>query len=358
MLSGQPARDPLAVVERLLAVQGQDGRGARLAIRARSRGLTAGDVDRALTQDRSMVITWLNRGTLHLVRSEDFPWLHALTTPRLVAAVTRRLRQEGVSERQAELGVRTIERSLEAEGPLDRSRLGERVAAVGVPTDGQALVHLLGLGSLRGLIVRGPMAGTDHAYALTADWLGPIPSVDPEQALGELARRYLAGHGPASDRDLARWSGLPLGAARAGLRAIGAELRERHDGLVDLARRPSTARLPGPKLLGAFDPLLMGWTSRDPILGAASHIVTRNGMFRPFALVEGRAVATWGLPGGKTTLDPFRPLTSGERGALDREARDVLRFLGPRPRKPGSSRRSGELGAKKMHGSGHAFEFH
>jgi len=174
------------------------------------------------------------------------------------------------------------------------------------------------------------MSGADHAYALTADWLGPIPSVDLERALGELARRYLAGHGPASDRDLARWSGLPLGRARAGLRAIRAELTERHDGLVDLARRPRAARPPGPKLLGAFDPLLMGWTSRDPILGAAGHIVTRHGMFRPFALIGGQAVATWGLPGGETTLDPFRRLTSGERGALDREARDVQRFLDPR----------------------------
>ena len=72
LLSGPPARDPVTVAERLLAVQGQDPRGARLAIRARTTGLTAADVDRALTEDRSLLITWLNRGTLHLVRSEDY----------------------------------------------------------------------------------------------------------------------------------------------------------------------------------------------------------------------------------------------------------------------------------------------
>ena len=60
-------------------MQGQDPRGARLAIRARTRGLTAAHVDRALTADRSLVITWLNRGTLHLTRSEDYWWLHPLT---------------------------------------------------------------------------------------------------------------------------------------------------------------------------------------------------------------------------------------------------------------------------------------
>jgi hypothetical protein len=73
LLAGPPTRHPVAVAERLLAIQGQDPRGARLAVRARTEGCSAADVDRALTEDRSLLITWLNRGTLHLVRSEDYP---------------------------------------------------------------------------------------------------------------------------------------------------------------------------------------------------------------------------------------------------------------------------------------------
>src|SRR5918995_3651407 len=116
LLAGPPARDPVAVAERLLAVQAQDPRGARLAIRARTTGLSTADVDRALTEERSLVITWLNRGTLHLVRSQDYPWLHALTTPPLFTAAARRLGQEGVSPAAAERGVAVVERSLAAEG--------------------------------------------------------------------------------------------------------------------------------------------------------------------------------------------------------------------------------------------------
>ncbi len=328
LLSGPGVRDPLEVVERILAVQAQDARGARLAIRARSRGLTAADVDRALTLDRSLVITWANRGTLHLIRREDYPWLHALTAPRMAAGNTRRLRQEGVSEHAAERGVRTIVHALEREGPLTRQELRERLEAAGVPTQGQAIVHLFALASLRGLIVRGPMTGSRQAFALTAEWLGPLPGVDEEVALAELARRFLAGHGPATDRDLARWSGLPLGRARAGLRRIGSELDEGPQGLVELAAGKRRAPLPGPKLLGAFDPVLMGWTSRDAILGSASHIVTTNGVFRPFALVRGQAAGTWTYPRAEVRLDPLRDLTEIERRALDREARDVRRFLG------------------------------
>ena len=58
----------------------------RLAIRARTAGVSAAEIDRALTDERSLLITWLNRGTLHLVRTEDYPWLLALTAPRLVTA--------------------------------------------------------------------------------------------------------------------------------------------------------------------------------------------------------------------------------------------------------------------------------
>jgi hypothetical protein len=49
--------------------------GARLAVRACTEGVSAADVDRALTEDRSLLITWLNRGTLHPAASEDYPWL-------------------------------------------------------------------------------------------------------------------------------------------------------------------------------------------------------------------------------------------------------------------------------------------
>jgi hypothetical protein len=181
-LAGEPARDPVAIAQRLLAVQGQDPRGARLAIRARSTGLTAADVDRAL-DGRALLITWLNRGTLHLVRSEDYPWLHALTTPPLMTSSRRRLRQEGVGEAAAERGVETIERSLAEEGPLTRAELRDRLDSAGVRTEGQALVHLLFLATLRGIAVRGPMRGREHAYVLTRDWLGPQRPVDREVAL-------------------------------------------------------------------------------------------------------------------------------------------------------------------------------
>jgi hypothetical protein len=326
-LSGEPLRSPEAVAERLLAVQGQDPRGARLAVRARTAGVTAADVDRALSEDRSLLITWLNRGTLHLVRSEDYPLLQQLTTPPLQTSAQRRLRQEGVEEKDVERAVRIVEKAL-AEGPQTRVQLRELLERKKVPTANQALIHLLFLAAVRGIAVRGPMVGKEHAYVLVRDWLGESKPLDREKALAELARRYLVGHGPADDRDLARWAGLPLRDARAGLAAIASELEQREDGLVDLKGRPDPAPLPPPRLLGAFDPLLLGWTSREEVVGPHEVLVTTNGIFRPFALVDGRAVARWGLAGGKVTIEHLGEVRPEDAAALEKDAQRVLGYLG------------------------------
>jgi hypothetical protein len=175
------------------------------------------------------------------------------------------------------------------------------------------LLHVFFRAAIDGLAVRGPMLGKQHAYVLVREWLGAQPQVEREWALRELARRYLSGHGPASDRDLARWAGLPLRDVRAGFAQL--DLVER-DGLLDLPGKPPPAQLPPPRLLGAFDPLLHGWIDRSAIIASAhTRRVLDGGMFWPFALARGRAVARWKLEKNRVALDPFEPVGAGERAA-------------------------------------------
>lgn len=314
---------------RLLAIQAQDLRGARLAFRPRSTGLAAADVDRALTEERSLVVQWLNRGTLHMVRSEDLRWLHALTAPAQLTATLKRLADDGLSPDAADRGVAAVAAALAEEGPLVRSALAERIAAAGVRVAGQAAYHLMGLAGQRGISVRGPVAGREQAYVLVRDWLGEeaLAPVDRDAALAELARRYLAGHGPAGPRDLARWAGIGLRDARAGFAAIAGELADAGGELADLRDRAEVGELPPPRLLGPFDPVLFGWTSREQVVGAHPGIVTVNGIFRAFALAGGRAVATWTAPAGRVVLSPLEPIAPEDAAALAEDAADVERFL-------------------------------
>jgi hypothetical protein len=281
-----------------------------------------------MTEDRSLLITWLNRGTLHLVTADDYPWLHALTTPPLLTGNRRRLAQEGVNPNAAEHAVEVIARSLADDGPLTRDQLRDRVEAVGVRTEGQALVHLLGLASMRGLIARGPVIGNQHAYVLVRDWIGVPEPVARDRALAELARRYLVGHGPADERDLAKWAGVGLGDARAALESIARELDVRPGGVVRLATARAADGLPPPRLLGPFDPLLLGWTTREPILGRHDAKVVTGGIFRAFALVRGRGAATWRISRERVELEPFVRLRRADAEALHADAEDVVRFLG------------------------------
>jgi hypothetical protein len=329
LLTGPPGRDAVTVAQRLLAVQAQDPRAARLAVRARTRGVSASDVDRALTEDRSLLITWLARGTLHLVAAEDYPWLQVLMTPQLRAGCGRRLAQESVSPADADRAVALIVTTIGDQGPCTRAELRDVLERAGIPVAGQALVHILFRASIDGWIVRGPIVGGDHAFVLVRDWLpelSPADAVDRESALAELARRYLAGHAPASERDLARWAGVALRDARAALTAIAGSIRAEGDQL-ELRDRARLAPLPPPRLLGGFEPTLVGWSSREWILGAHDAAIVTGGIFRGFALVDGRATATWTLDRGEVVLAPFEQLSGDVVAALEADGGEVLRFL-------------------------------
>jgi hypothetical protein len=146
--------------------------------------------------------------------------------------------------------------------------------------------------------------------------------------LARLATRYLTGHGPATANDLATWAGITLKDARAGLSAINSTTVRRDDDLVDLADRTAPAQPPEPRLLGAFEPVLLGWSDREWLVGSNADLIAVGGVFRPFALVDGKAAATWGLSGNRITIRPFRPLREQDQSALAQDARRVLRFLG------------------------------
>jgi hypothetical protein len=59
----------------------------------------------------------------------------------------------------------------------------------------------------------------------------------------------------------------------------------------------------------------------------ARGIVTVNGIFRQFALVGGRAVATWTFARGRVELAALERLAPADAEALEWDAGDVARFL-------------------------------
>jgi hypothetical protein len=308
-------------------VQAQEPRAARLAFRARATSLTAADVDHARTGDRSLLRAWVMRKTVHLIPSEDAGWLVPLFAESTVRWSRGRLAHFGLDRRAQDRAMKFVHDAIDSEGPLTRREIGARLNEAGYALESEHKVHLWLLATLDGELCLGPDRGAYACLVRTSDWLGKPERRSREDSLAELAVRYLRGYAPASERDFARWAGLPLRDARAGLRAIASELKVRPDGLFELSSSRRTPKLPPPRLLGAYDPILLGWTSRAPLLGDHQEIVTVNGLFRPFALAGGAAVARWAMPKGEVVLEPFGRLAPAVRAALNKDAADVARFL-------------------------------
>jgi len=280
-LTGTPATSVEAVAARLVGVQAQDLAFARLAFRPRTAGVMAADVDAAL-RERALVWTWAMRGTLHLVAAQDAGWLVGLLGPIFAAKGRPRRLALGLDDARCERALALLRDVLAADGPQTRAALAARLP---IDRAGQAPAHLVAYAALRGVISRGPPAGREPTYVLLEDWLGSAPApVEEDDALARLARRYLAGHGPATAQDLAAWSGAGLRRARRAFELIARELCEageagamlRSGGAGEELRpvaddRPPAARVrPGTRphvaLLGHFDPYLLGYASRDLVL--------------------------------------------------------------------------------------------
>ena len=309
---------------------------AGLALRARSEGLTAERVDRARLSDRSIVLSWAMRWTLHLISAEDHGWLVPLVTEPRIANAHRRLRQEGVPPERAAAALRLIEGMLDREGPLTRLEIAERLRRRKIRTDGQALVHLLWLASADGGICYGPDRGRDRCLVLTRDWLGRPSTLEREAAATELAIRYLAAHGPAQPVDLAFWSGLRLAEAKQGWRSIEDRLTEvgtSRGPRWDLRSRAAAAPAGLVRLLPSFDEYLLGWKDRDFALPDAhrTKVNRGGGWIHQVLLDDGRVVGTWSTErtssARRLEVHPFSRLPSRVRSGIADEAENLAAFL-------------------------------
>ncbi|MCB0865431.1 MAG: AlkZ family DNA glycosylase [Solirubrobacterales bacterium] len=301
-------------------IQAQDVRASRLALRSRVPGIERADIE----ADEALVRTWTVRGTVHLIPAADHGWLHALTGERNRSYYERLIEQRGAIE-AARRALPAMVAMLEERGPLSRAELLTGLEERGSPSLGPRAVNVL----MPWACVSGPIVGLPDGRFRAAD---PPPLVDREQALATMGRRYLAGYGPATERDLAKWSGLPLGTCRRAFEAHGET-----ECAGELHALPGTldAELPSPpsvSLLAPFDTALLGWASREPIVRAADEagVLPGGGILRAVALARGRAVATWRIEGSghkrRLTLDAFGRAPA-KRG-LAEEVADVGRFLG------------------------------
>jgi Winged helix DNA-binding domain len=332
--------DPAAITRAIVAAQAQSFDAARHQLRVRSTGLSAVEVDRAFEHERSVVRTWLMRGTLHLCAADDLRWMLDVLGPNSNRLGASRRIGLGLDDATCRRGVSVLRKAL-AHGPLARRQLRERLVAAGVIEEpvGQRLIHLLFHAATLGVICSGPRMGRDDSFVLLDDWVPASGGPRGEAALVELACRYLAAYGPASVADFAAWSGLPSGMAKLGMAGIGPGMLAfpgAVPALWTLGPVAPEARSGRPvvRLLGHFDTFLLGYRRREHVGDAAAEAWIHQGgggWIRPVICVDGWIVAGWRLDsrgsGFEITVIPFVPLSGRIEAGIDREAVSISAFL-------------------------------
>jgi hypothetical protein len=324
----RPARTVAAAVALTTAVQAQDHPAARLGVRARSVGLDEADVVHAVAETRTVVRTWLMRGTIHLVDVSDLRWLVALFGPALQRKFATRWRQIGLTQPFVDRCVALLPQVLRT-GPRTRAEIVADLEGAGLRftfDDPQAAYHVLLYASSLGIVCRGADRRRTATFALIDQWVPDAPAGPRgDDALAELTRRYFQAFSPATAADFTTWSGLAGGPA---LSLIRDELTP-----ADVHGRPgfrlgAVEPAGGVRLLPAYDNYLIGYRERAFIEDGHRGRVYEGGVIRASVLVDGRIAGLWRVDRDRLVVTPFETYSARTRRAVESEAADVARFLG------------------------------
>ncbi|MBW3663674.1 MAG: winged helix DNA-binding domain-containing protein [Actinobacteria bacterium] len=295
LLTGPGAVSPRDAVAHLLALQAQEYAGSTWSIAQRTRGSTDAEVDRAL-DDATLVRTHVLRPTWHLVTAADLRWLLDLTGPRVIGHNRSRYRQVGLDDAVLQTGCEALAAALRGGRAVPRSEARQILEDAGTEPDGQRLPYLLMHAELTGVVCSGPRSGNQHTYALVDDRAPRTPSRDRDAAVTELVRRYLQGHGPASDADLRWWASLTLTDIRGALEELQDTLEHRDvEGVRYWWAEPTSRRAGGTRvhLLPTYDELFVGFQATRGMEVGAGRSSGRLGVPTGVVVSDGVPAGRW-----------------------------------------------------------------
>ena len=336
-LEGAPEADATAVVGRMLAFQAENPSQVAWAVGTRCGAVDEEAVLGAL-DDGAFLRTHALRLTWHYVCPADLGWLLDLTRPRVLPSYDRQLRTAGIEGRRRTRLLDLVAAAV-AGGPLTRIELGERLAEQGERLTGFGLMVLAAAAEVEALVCSGPRAAGEHTYAAYADRVVAGRDLAGDEALAELAVRYLTGHGPATDRDLAYWSHQSLTVARQALASAGGALAT-----VEVAGRtywhfagdgPPPAAQPRAHLLQILDEYYRGYQDSRDLLDLADLQARGPERFVGMAIVGSQILGEMRRSVTAATarfeVRPWRTPHPGELDLLEDAAGRYAAFLGRRP---------------------------
>jgi hypothetical protein len=336
-IAGAPFEKPVDVVTWLGAVQAQDFAGAKWALGLRMQGATDESIEQAFA-DGTILRTHVMRPTWHFVAPADIRWMLTLTAPRVNALNASYYRKLALDDAVFMRSNALLAKALQGGKQLTRAELVSVLKQSGIATDDLGFVYLLGRAELDGVVCSGARRGKQFTYALLEERAPQARTLERDEALAELTRRYFTSHGPATLQDFVWWSGLAAIDAKAGIEMVKPQfVHEVVDGQAYWFS-PSTPTAkdlsPTASLLPNYDEYIVGYTDRSASFDTrhATKLDARgNILFNYMMVIDGQIAGTWKRTLKKNTVvieaNPFTPLSEAETRALVASANRYGEFL-------------------------------
>lgn len=353
---GRTALDVEAAVRAVVALHSSDPITPHLAAWARVPDYTTGALDRALATDRTLWRLHAMRRTLFVAPREDAGLLDGAAGREVAAKERRQL--EGWIARElpgrkrparwlAAIEAKVLD-ALAAGEPASTQELARRVPELATELTmgsgkwaqraaiGSKVLFVMALDLA---LVRTRSSGTwrasQYRWARSATWFGGAPAaMEPAPARVELARRYLATHGPVTSTDLRWWTGWTAKHASAALAALDARCVELEGGGEAFVLPDDTERIRDVPsqvaLLPGLDSTPMGYKERAFFLGPhQSALFDRNGNIGPTVWLDGRIVGGWAQrPDGTVVHRLLERVGAKDARRIAREAEALGAWLG------------------------------
>ncbi len=298
LLDGKKFKTPEEIVSYMGAMQSQSFEMAKWAIGIRLPGSTNLSIEEALNNGK-IIRTHILRPTWHFVSAEDIHWMIDLSAPRLKNTFLTYGKMLRIENDILKKTIPLIETALLDNNHLTRQEISAYLNTKGLNLETNALSHLMRYAELDGLVCSGKFKGNRQSYCLLEELVPRQAVLCHEEALEKLARKFFTSHGPATLHDFIWWSGLKISDAKKALELIKDDfITEEINGRIFYFK--NDIQIPDNTndsllLLPPFDEYVVSYKDRSEIVDDENYgkVMTKNGLFSPTVMYNGRIVGSW-----------------------------------------------------------------
>jgi hypothetical protein len=312
-------------------------------------------LDNALFEAKSLVKTWVMRGTLHIIPSTELPVYNRSLRRMWFEHHGRYMRAPewpSLEQRRNQIYPKILQ-ALTTK-PLKRKDLSDKVRSL--LKDGSLPYERLfsGWGGIlketayEGLTVHAEPCERESCIAKLSQWLPPIElnSVGEEEAQKRLLIKYLRGYGPATQQDFSLWSGLMAGDAKRAIENASSTIEQIEvedtkgqlwilkEDMKTLDSIDPTEPAPA-RLLPKFDSILLGHKDRTRIVKDQHKKLVfkpKVGDIAATVLIDGQIAGTWKHTKKRRALvvsiKPFGKIAQDDMAEVKQQARELSQYMG------------------------------